>query len=57
MGETMSTHPTDRRTYWAGFVDGKPHVWGQNLELYRTRKEALELYHDVRKVKVVEVKK
>lgn len=47
------------KIYWTGFSGGEPYLWGdprKSPELYRTKREASELFTDVRKVIIVEVK-
>lgn len=55
------------KTFWAGYVDGKPMVWDFNdgygakdargPAIYDTKAEARKRFEDVRRVKIVEVKK
>ena len=49
--------------YWAGFVNGEIHFSIGNAyarpmgELFKSRKTALRGYEDVRKIRIVEVKR
>lgn len=51
-------------TMWAGFVDGKMDIgamldamWGAHGMLYPTKAAAKRMYEDVRRVRIVEVKR
>ena len=49
----------DHQLVWVGFCDGKPHVYACEMDgtgcvaVYRTKREASEKYHDVRRATLV----